>query len=286
MNRSWDRILLAAAAMAFTAGVVQAGPIYSYNWAIGDEGHSCNSGGVINWVNAEFDTNTNHLKWYTNLGNGGRLRSDGFTIALSPAGEDLGEGETAMLFFDGNSPAVNPSLRPALTAYGYNGVEVNDLPGYSSYYDGQSAAGVQSPDRIASSLAPTTDWIHDLTYEVNADGSRTMGFEIDVTPLLGHAARYPAADGAWNPTPFGETLGIWMGTFSGLSAGYSDGYLTDWSPTREGFLHTTALASVTDPEQPTDPVPEPATLTLLGLGAASMLGARRRKKNARTPSQV
>ena len=92
----------------------------------------------------------------------------------------------------------------------------------------------------------------------------------------------PAPGGEpWNPAPFAESLGIWMGTYSGLETGYSNDYLTNWSWNREGWLEATTLARIDDGNgDTTDPVPEPATLTLLGLGAAGLLGARRRKKKA------
>ena len=140
MNRSWNKILLAGAALVAGASLAQAGPIYTYNWETGDDGHVCNAGGVINWVQGEFDTNTNRLKWYANLGNHTRLRTDGFTLALTAGGQDLHEGETAQLFFDGKSPAFNPLDRPALTAYTYNGYASDRQPWYDEL-QGRSVSG-------------------------------------------------------------------------------------------------------------------------------------------------
>ncbi|MCA9755119.1 MAG: PEP-CTERM sorting domain-containing protein [Candidatus Eisenbacteria bacterium] len=259
----------AIALLGVAAATSWAGPIYSWNWNAGDPGSLSNNGGRINWVETTFDTNSNTLSWYGNFGNGTRLRTDGFTLTLrSGDSPRTAAGEVAQLYFDGRGLATNPTQVPKLTAYGHNG-----LTYYSSYMDGAPQAGVQAPDRLATSTPPASAWVHSMTAQVNGDGSRTFGFEIDVTDIVDHSPAWPGTN-AWSGIGFGESIGLYMQTFGGLQTSYADGYLTGWSRSAEGFLEISNGST----ETVTDPVPEPATLTLLGMGVAGLFGSRLRKR--------
>ena len=263
--------LLGAAILLLNAGSAWAGPLYSWNWSFGDAGSVSHDGGRINWIQSTFDTNTNRLAWYGNFGDGSALRTDGFTLALrtgaSPRNVD---GEVVQIFFDAKKNVSFPGQIPVLTAYGYNG-----LGDFSSYLDGAPGGGIQTPDRIASSALPgVSDWVHDLVSVGNGDGSRTIGFDIDVSALIGHQPLWPGS-GDWTGTGYGESIGAYMQTFATLNSRYEDGYLSYWNRASEGHLEVSSAPT----ETVTDPVPEPATLTLLGLGVAGLFGSRFRRRS-------
>ncbi|MEZ4651767.1 MAG: hypothetical protein R3E97_23820 [Candidatus Eisenbacteria bacterium] len=245
---TWTALALLGAAAATS----WAGPIYSWNWNAGDPGSVSHNGGKINWVETTFDTNTNTLSWYGNFGNSTRLRTDGFTLTLrSGDSPRTAAGEVTQLFFDARGISANPAEVPKLTAYGHNG-----LTYYSSYMDGAPQAGIQTPDRIATSTPPASAWVQSLTAQVNGDGSRTLGFEIDVTDIVDHTPSWPGS-GAWTGAGYGESIGLYMQTFGGLNTSYDEGYLTSWTRSAEGYLEISNGATGTV----TNPVPEPATVT-------------------------
>lgn len=258
------------------AGSAQAGPIYSWTWSQGGPGTVDNSGGTINWINAEFDGDNQVLSYEVNLGGGSSPDGSGFTLMLSDGfSPKRHEAELAMLYFDAsNAFGPTTSSGPDLTVYGYNGK--NNV---SSYNDGSSALGIQAPDRIASSReASATGWINSLKADQEADGSRTLGFEIQTQSIANHSPLYaPQSAEGWFGTGFGQQLGIWMTTFSEFGTSYQGSYVDAWAyyPGTMGQLSASNLGT-----RPTDPVPEPATLTLLGLGTLGILGPRwrRRKK--------
>ena len=65
-------------------GSSKAGPVFSWSWDAGHENGLSHDGGLINWVETEFDTNTNHLSFAANFGAGECPRdTDGFTLSLT-----------------------------------------------------------------------------------------------------------------------------------------------------------------------------------------------------------
>lgn len=181
----------------------------------------------------------------------------GYWVAVSPGPNPKGHaGELALFYMDVSEGT------PVLTAYAYNGVN-----GGSSYFDGSPAGGTQAPDKIASSLA-SSSWINALTFTVNGDGTRTIGFDIDASGINSHVPLNPGpgGPGEWTGAAFGETIGIWMHPLAGLDTSYgADGFLTSLSASHEGWFDASDMETV----------PEPATaLALVGFAAL----ARRRRR--------
>lgn len=243
-----------------------AGPIYTFNWNDGDSFHN-DSAGRINWVTSSFDTNNNQFSWYVNMGEvpgSPGTHANGFTLATSDGENPVGKsGELSLLYFDASAGT------PVLSAYGYNGR--NDI---TSHIDGTSDSGVtDAPDRIVSSLeSNASDWLIETVYDVQGDGSITMGFTIDASPITGHSPLYPEAP-AWYGVGYGAEAGVWYHSFAGVQSAYQDDYLSNWQASEHGFLDTKSW--VTDV---TDPVPEPATLVLVGVGLGLTAITRRRRR--------
>ena len=265
--------VVASIALATVAGpsLALAGPIYGWNWSNPGPGSFSNNGGRINWVESEFDTNTNRLRWTANFGQeGNKLRTSGFTLALTPGpSPDPVAGELALLYFDAEDAFSATPAAPILTAYGYNG-SVDD----KSYMDGSPLAGVQTPDRIVSSRsAEAVNWLYDISAVSEANGTRTLSFEIDVTPIVSYAPNQssPLTD-AWHGIGYGSSLGVRMHTFSDLQTTYTGDYLSGWSWKNQGWLRGATFDAAV-----AEPVPEPGSLALLGIGA-TLLGARLRRR--------
>ncbi|MEQ1823329.1 MAG: PEP-CTERM sorting domain-containing protein [Fimbriimonadaceae bacterium] len=254
MNNKFKRVGLMLVGMSMV--VAANAQVKLWNW----NGQGANNGGgTINAITASFNTVTNRLTWRANFGNvpGTSAKTDGFHLVLSPGANPKGHaGELAILYFDATGGS------PKLTAYNYNGFNGN-----SSYYDGSPQSGNQTPDRIKSSVA-SLDWVNSLTVTNEANGTRTLGFDIDATALNIHNPLYPG-NSPWTGAAFGDKLGVWFHTYSGLNTTYSNnGYLSSLSRQCEGWLDLN--------DQTTQSVPEPASMAALGLGIAAVL--RRRKK--------
>lgn len=216
-------------------------------------------GGRINSIHAEFDTNTKTLQWLVNFGNvpgHSSWDTDGFTLALNNGPNPKGHaGELALIYFDASHSS------PILTAYGYNGQ--NSI---STYYDGSERSGNQFPDLIGGTRS-SSPWVDNLIVRTESDGSRTLGFEIDASSIIGHSPMHPGPGGIadWFGTGFDDGLGIWMHPFAELDTSYTGGYLSSWSAKKEGWLDGSNFTTV----------PEPGTIALLGIGAVTLIRKRR-----------
>ncbi len=162
-----------------------------------------------------------------------------------------------MFYFDGSSGT------PTLSAYAYNGVNCA-----SSAYDGSPLSGKQTPDTIASSLLDNS-WINALTFNTGG-GITTLGFDIDASVINNHVPLYPGPNGPseWTGAAFGEQIGVWFHQFAGVSTGYTNGYLSSFGASRQGWLDGSNFQ--------TSVVPLPPAALLGGAGLVGFLVRRRR----------
>lgn len=256
------RILaVSLSAVALSASAL-AGNTYVWNWNEGDAGNPNNGGGTFKKVSASYNVNTQTLGWYMTFGavpGSPSLQTDGFWMALSSGPNPKGHaGQLAIFYMDAKSNT------PVLNVFAYNGVN-----GDNSYKDGSAASGTQAPDKIASSLVDNS-FVQDLSVVVNADGTRTLGFTVKVDQINGHNPLYPGPNGPseWEGAMFGEKIGVWAHSVAGLARSYSNGYLTNFTYQKTGWLDLE--------NQNTTVVPEPATLAVLGAGALALVRKRRK----------
>lgn len=268
-------LVLGALALGIAGPAMAAG--YSWDWTPNSGVGSYNDGGgKINWIQSEFNESTKRLTWYANFEGSptSSIKPDGFALAISDGEQPRGvRGKYALLYFD-----AKRTNDERLTVYGYNGR--TDL---TSWKDGNGVVqNNQTPDRMKSSLV-STDWIFDRTDRTEVDGSRTLGFDIDASSLISHTPAYPGQGGAaaWKGAQYGSQIGAWFSTVSGLSTQYYDtpgyskhGFLKKWESNCDGYLKITCDETAV----PTDPVPEPSTVALLGLGFAGAIATRLRKR--------
>lgn len=233
---------------------------YLWTWTPASGGVN-NAAGEIRSINASFDDVSNKLTWFASFGavpGSPALKTDGFHLVLSPGPNPKGHaGELAIMYFDATAAT------PKMSVYGYNGFN-----GGSSFMDGSPGAGVQAPDMIKSSTDLTG--VYELRNQLEADGSRTLGFSIDATAINNHIPLYPGST-PWTGAEFGSNIGVWFHTYAGSRFNYkANGYIWDYAKQKEGYIDLSNSA--------TTAVPGPAA----GLMGLTMLtGLRRRMKKAR-----
>lgn len=252
---------------ALLGGVVVASAAateYQFSWTPASGGGINNAGGTIHSVLSKYNTVTKRFSWYLTLGaipGGGGEYAKGMYLAVSPGPNPKGHaGELSILYFDASGS------NPRLTAYAYNG----KTDGVDSWKDGSTASGIQTPDRIKSSVN-SPGWTTDLSVVDNGNGTKTYRMAFDGSDIIDHAPLYPGPGGQaeWTGIGYGNNIGVWMGTLTTLSTSYTDGFLSTFTWGNRGWLDGANFTTTV--------VPEPTSMAVLGLGALALL--RKRKKS-------
>lgn len=218
------------------------------------------SAGRIDRIDSTYDSAKNELSWKADFSSTNGKLPDAFWLVVSNGPDPKGvAGQLAIFYLDATTSV------PKLTAYGYNGAN-----GYTSFMDGSPANGTQSPDRIATSVG-TTNFAKSITVTNNGD-KRTLGFTADVS---GVNSFKPANSGssAWEGAKYGDKVGVWFHPVASTKTSYDNmGYLKTFDPGHQGWYDAS--------HQGTTPVPEPASLAVIGVGLLGVARRRKAKKSA------
>jgi hypothetical protein len=219
--------------------------------------------GNVNFISAEDNDTTNKFSFYANFAKNGTEVPNAFWLAVSNGPNPKGQaGELALIYFDGTGAGT-----PKVTAYGYNGEN-----GFTSYFDGSQAAGTQTPDRIASSVATPT-FLKRWDNSTDASGNRTLGFDIDKGVINSYVPKNTGS-APWQGINFSDKMGIWFHAVSDASTSYDvNGFLKSFSFDKQGWVDLENAKTKTGGS----PVPEPASMIALGLGAVGLIRRKRKQ---------
>ncbi|MBX3097430.1 MAG: PEP-CTERM sorting domain-containing protein [Fimbriimonadaceae bacterium] len=254
-----NRLAVVAAVATMTA--VSFGQIYEWTFdraVNGSSGINDAAGKLLN-ATGSFNTITNQFSWYGTYQAKDGVLPNGFWLAVSPGPNPKGHpAELAIIYLDGSNSTPNAYV------YGYNGK--NDA---SSFYDGSNASGTQAPDKILSSKNTPGAFL-DIKVQDNGNGTRTLGLTMDASAVQSHVPLYGTTQQKQDYTgvAFGPKVGLWWHPVSGLKTSTSNGWLTKFDRKKEGYFDAN--------DKPTNPVPEPATIIALSVGAAALLRRRGR----------
>lgn len=144
-------------------------------------------------------------------------------------------GELAIFYFDASDTGPWPD-GPVLTVYAYNGAtnSPND-----SWKDGDGE-GSNDPDFDLIEASGFDDsFVYAFIDQDNPDGTRTLGFDIDVSAINAHVPAFPAPDGSeWKGAAFDTGIGYWFHPFNFENLDYEDdlGFIEKIEVNKQGWL--------------------------------------------------
>ena len=245
-----------AALLLAGAASVQAAPM-AYNFTVTDPGGSPGhaKGGKILSVDTTYDRADSTFSWSHTIRDkkDAGKEHDSFWLVVSDGPNPKGTPrEYAILFGD--------LVSNTLWAYEYNGLNKSnswDDPGNLLAVWGDLSAPVLSGGDV--------EYTPGAPLAISRDGrNQTVSFSIDVAGI--NARPYGSE---WSGISFGESIGVWFhpGRNTTLTVDAADSGLASYSSTA-GWFDGKDFA--------TTPVPEPTTLSILGIGALAFAGVRRR----------
>lgn len=252
--------MFAVAALTCLAGTAAA-DLCTWNWSRGllpiDDG-----AGRVDNFHATYDTRTHDFTWSVSYQD--RL-ADGFWLMLNSTSPlASGSGEVAVLYVDFNNEAV--------TAYAFNGVDAA-----TSWMDGGSAAGLQQPDLIFSSLdADDATSSGVVLSRVLTPRTQQLSITLNASLIQLHDPIHRALTSTWTGIAFGDPahdprIGVSYRGVDGLAATYdAGGGLASWDYATLGSFDGELL-----PCERLVPAPGAASLVLAGL----LLAGRRNRRS-------
>lgn len=220
------------------------------------------SAGKVNFISAEDNNTKGTFSFDANFSRNSQGKTpNAFWLVVSNGPNPKGTpGELVAFYFDASKS------KPVVSAYGYNGVN-----GDNSYKDGSPAAGIQTPDRIVSSIT-NTSWLNRVSFGTDAAGNRTLGFDVDQAILNNYKPKNGnPAD--WDGVNFSSKFGLWFHPVTDASTSYdAQGFLTNFTFDKQGWVDFSDKKTKSGPS----PVPEPASMAVIGLGIAGLV--RRKRK--------
>lgn len=258
MSRSLCPSVLAGGAVLLgTSGAAVASPM---EWSFTTTpGNVNDAAGDFESISGSYNEATHRFTWSITFAD---TVTEGFTLAVNDGPNPKGHaGELALLYFSWDEDTDDV----ALSAYAYNGQN-----NQSSYL----TAGGGAPDFIqGTETTPNApSWLLDASV-VDANGKRTMSFEIDAGGIQGHDPLYPDANDPWTGVAFDDHVGFWLHSFEGGSGASYDanGLLDGWSWGAHGWwdVNNVETAGVVVP------LPPAAIAGLVGLAGVGVLRRRR-----------
>lgn len=190
--------------------------------------------GDIKNVTTSYNEDTHELTMSVVIEDG----ANGFSVAINDGGNPKGHsGEMAMFYYDASG------TEPVVSVFAYNGIGLN------GYQDGSSQAGIQAPDKIATSIGADSPFTS-VNFIKDANGNTIMSFSVDATDIVNHVPNYPTA-AEWTGASFSDNVGLWLHPVSGLETSYdAEGYVTEWGFQGRSYYDSSNSSTTTTTELP------------------------------------